>query len=56
VKQKTATTTVVTAEERDAMIREAAYYKAEKRNFDPAFDAANWEEAVREVDELLAKR
>jgi hypothetical protein len=38
------------------MIREIAYYKAEKRNFDPAYDAENWAEAEREVDELLSGR
>jgi hypothetical protein len=47
---------VVSPEERDAMIREAAYYKAEKRGFDPHYDAQNWEEAAREVDAKLAKR
>jgi hypothetical protein len=55
-KQRTTTTMVVTGEERDAMIRERAYYKAEKRNFDPAFDAENWAQAEREVDELLSRR
>jgi hypothetical protein len=38
------------------MIREAAYFKAEKRNFDPSFDAENWADAVREVDEMLSRR
>jgi hypothetical protein len=38
------------------MIREAAYFKAEKRGFDPRFDNQNWVEAVEEVDALLAKQ
>jgi hypothetical protein len=38
------------------MIREAAYFRAEKRSFDPSFDDQNWAEAVAEVDALLAKR
>jgi hypothetical protein len=38
------------------MIREAAYYKAEKRSFDPSFNDQNWAEAEREVDEQLAER
>ncbi|MCU0833935.1 MAG: DUF2934 domain-containing protein [Chromatiaceae bacterium] len=42
--------------ERYRMVQEAAYYKAEKRNFDPAFDAQNWAEAEAEVDAILAKR
>jgi len=38
------------------MIQEAAYYKAENHNFDPAFDAQNWAEAEAEVEAMLAKR
>jgi hypothetical protein len=49
-------TRVVTPEERYFMIEQAAYFKAEQRNFDPAFDAENWAEAEREVDERLSKR
>lgn len=45
----------VTAEERLAMIREAAYYKAEKRGFAAGNDAEDWSDAEREIDELLAK-
>jgi hypothetical protein len=43
----------VTPEQRTAMIREAAYYKAEKRDFAPGFEAEDWDEAEREVDEKL---
>ena len=46
----------VTPEERYRMVEEAAYYKAEKHNFDPAFDAQNWAESEREIDELLQQR
>lgn len=45
----------VTAEERLAMISEAAYYKAEKRQFAPGHEAEDWAAAEREIDELLAK-
>ena len=38
------------------MIREAAYYLAEKRNFDSRFDQENWAEATRQIDALLAER
>ena len=43
-------------EERDAMIRDAAYFKAERHNFDPRFDMENWAEAEHEVDERLSRR
>jgi hypothetical protein len=46
----------VTAEEREAMIREAAYFRAERHNFDPSFNSLNWEEATQEIDALLAKQ
>lgn len=46
----------VTPQERLDMIQEAAYFRAERHNFDPAFDAQNWEEATREIDEMLSRR
>jgi hypothetical protein len=45
----------VTPEQRLDMIREAAYYKAEMRNFDVGHEADDWNEAEHEIDELLAK-
>jgi len=42
-------------EQRLDMVREAAYYKAEKRNFAPGHDASDWADAEREIDELLAR-
>jgi hypothetical protein len=45
----------VTPEQRLAMIREAAYFKAEKRGFSGGNDADDWADAEREIDELLAK-
>jgi hypothetical protein len=45
----------VSSEQRLAMIREAAYYKAEKRGFTGGNDAQDWADAEREIDELLAK-
>ena len=45
----------VTPEQRLAMIREAAYFKAEKRSFSGGNDADDWADAEREIDELLAK-
>lgn len=43
----------VTAEERDRMIREAAYYIAERRGFVGGSPAEDWEQAEAEVDQLL---
>ncbi len=45
----------VTPAQRQDMVREAAYYKAEKRNFTGGSDAQDWTDAEREIDELLAK-
>jgi hypothetical protein len=45
----------VTPHQRYEMVREAAYYKAEKRNFAAGNDARDWVDAEREIDELLAK-
>ncbi len=47
--------TLVDAENREAMIREAAYYLAEKHGFDPSFDSLNWEEATQQIDALLTR-
>ena len=45
----------VSPETRLDMIREAAYYKAEKRHFAPGHDAEDWAAAEREIDELIAR-
>ncbi len=45
----------VTPEQRLDMIREAAYYRSEKRNFAEGYDAQDWADAEREIDELTAK-
>ena len=44
----------VSAEERQHMIHEAAYYRAEKRQFAPGHEVEDWAEAERQIDELLA--
>jgi Protein of unknown function (DUF2934) len=38
---------------RQAMIAEAAYYRAEARSFDPGHELDDWLDAEREVDRLL---
>jgi hypothetical protein len=45
----------VTPEQRQDMIREAAYYRAERRNFTNGSDAEDWAAAEREIDELMAR-
>jgi hypothetical protein len=44
---------VITPEERMAMIEEACYYLAEKRNFAPGYESEDWAKAEKEVDDLL---
>jgi hypothetical protein len=38
------------ADEREARIAELAYFKAEKRGFEPGYELADWFEAAQEVD------
>jgi hypothetical protein len=45
----------LTPEEREALIRQAAYHKAESRGFVGGSPEQDWAEAEREVDALLAR-
>nr|WP_242469469.1 DUF2934 domain-containing protein [Rhabdochromatium marinum] len=36
------------------MIQDAAYYRAEKRNFEPGHEIEDWAAAEQEVEALLA--
>lgn len=45
----------VTPEQRYLMIREAAYYHAEKRGFAPGGEHEDWAAAAAEIDALLSK-
>jgi len=47
------TETLVTPEEREDMIAEAAYYRAEQHGFDPGNIDDDWYEAEKVVDEVL---
>jgi len=40
----------------EEMIDVAAYYKAEKRNFDPRYDIINWLEAKQEVQAMIERK
>lgn len=44
----------VPADDRRAMIAEAAYLRAERRGFDPGHETEDWLAAEQEVDALLA--
>lgn len=46
----------VSPETRDALIREAAYYRAERRGFAEGDPGADWVAAEAEIDQLLAAR
>ena len=45
----------VSEEERRAMIARAAYFRAEKRNFEPGQELEDWMAAEVEVDRELGK-
>ena len=38
------------------MIEEAAYYKAEQRNFEPGFEDADWLAAEKEISKVIGKK
>ncbi len=46
-------TRAVRAHEREAMIAEAAYYRAEARGFETGHELEDWLAAEREIDLLL---
>lgn len=43
----------VSPEVRQKMIEDAAYFKAEKRNFEPGYAVQDWADAEREIDDLI---
>jgi hypothetical protein len=45
----------VSAEERQSMIAQAAYFRAERRNFAPGHEVEDWVAAEGEVDRKLAR-
>lgn len=49
------TETLVTPYERDEMIAEAAYYRAEQAGFDPSSVEEDWYEAEKTIDKMLLK-
>ncbi len=45
----------ITPEERRRRIEEAAYYRAQRRDFAPDASWSDWFDAERDIDESLAK-
>jgi hypothetical protein len=45
----------VSEEERRSMIERAAYFRAERRNFEPGHELEDWVAAEAEVDRKLAR-
>ena len=55
-KKAPAKTVKVSPEQRREMIEEAAYFRAERRNFQGGDPVADWLSSENEVDELLSQR
>ena len=53
VRASTVVTPVIDPEHRRALIAEAAYLRAERRNFAPGYEVDDWLSAESEVDTLL---
>jgi len=43
----------ITPDERNKLIAEAAYYRAEQHGFNPEYQVQNWLDAEKEVDAML---
>ncbi len=54
-KAESSASTGVASEERQQLIAEAAYFRAERRNFVPGYELEDWLEAETEVDMKLTK-
>lgn len=44
---------VLSAQERDKLVAQAAYFRAEKRGFAPGYELQDWVEAEAEVKRLI---
>jgi hypothetical protein len=52
-KQRSSVSSVAFAIERHRMIEEVAYYRAEKRGFQPGHEIPDWLEAEKDIDSHL---
>ncbi len=53
--KKTAARVAVSPKERYEMIAKMAYFRAEKRGFEPGWEQEDWLESERLIDEMLKK-
>ncbi|HEX4024042.1 MAG TPA: DUF2934 domain-containing protein [Steroidobacteraceae bacterium] len=54
VGKRAAGTTLIDAQRRRELIAEAAYFRAERRGFEPGYEAEDWLAAELEIDRALA--
>jgi hypothetical protein len=52
--QRTPSAKLIDAERRRALIAESAYFRAERRGFEPGHEAEDWVAAEQEIDRALA--
>jgi hypothetical protein len=45
----------ISAHERERLVAEAAYYRAQRRGFTPGYELQDWVEAEAEVNRLIGK-
>jgi Protein of unknown function (DUF2934) len=55
-KSQTTSPPGLNAQERDRLIAQAAYFRAEKRGFAPGYELQDWVEAEAEVKQLIGGR
>lgn len=55
-KPQAASSPALNAQERDKLIAQAAYFRAEKRGFAPGYELQDWVEAEVEVKRLIGDR
>ncbi|MGH7107325.1 MAG: DUF2934 domain-containing protein [Acetobacteraceae bacterium] len=55
-KRKSATARATDPVQRHVMIAEAAYYRAERRSFEPGHELEDWAQAEAEIQRSLASR
>jgi len=55
-KPQAAPSPALNAQERDKLVAQAAYFRAEKRGFAPGYELQDWVEAEAEVKRLIGDR
>jgi hypothetical protein len=54
-KKTTSENGIISPRERYEMIATMAYYRAEKRNFEPGYDVQDWLDCESTIDQMLKK-